>query len=79
MRDPSSAQFRAVRVVDAGGKDALCGSINAKNGFGGYVGFKPFFAEIVPVGKGFVSVPYLANQVGYEYVGARCGGLPSDP
>jgi hypothetical protein len=41
MRDPSSVQFRNVKT----GTDALCGELNAKNGFGGYVGFKPFVAH----------------------------------
>ena len=39
MRDPSSAQFRAVRKTSGG---AVCGEVNAKNAMGGYVGFSRF-------------------------------------
>ena len=39
MRDPTSAQFRNMMVFASG---AVCGEVNAKNGFGGYVGFDPF-------------------------------------
>jgi hypothetical protein len=41
--DPSSAQFRNVAVV--GGW--VCGEVNAKNRFGAYVGFKPFYGAYI--------------------------------
>lgn len=40
LKDPGSAQFRSMELK-AGGT-VLCGEINAKNSFGGYVGFRPF-------------------------------------
>lgn len=40
LKDPSSAQFAKVRLNSD--KTALCGSVNAKNAFGGYVGFREF-------------------------------------
>jgi hypothetical protein len=45
LRDPASAQFRNVAVVRAkqGLSWAFCGEVNAKNGFGGYTGFVPFY------------------------------------
>ena len=42
LKDPSSAQFQGLELK-AGGK-VLCGEINAKNSYGGYVGFRPFVA-----------------------------------
>jgi len=39
LRDPDSAHFGA--FTHAGG-DAVCGSVNAKNGFGGYSGLESF-------------------------------------
>ncbi|WP_141687427.1 hypothetical protein [Pseudomonas putida] len=36
LKDPSSAEFRNQR--------GLCGEVNSKNSFGGYVGFKKFIA-----------------------------------
>lgn len=38
--DPSSASFRNVRVSP--NQVAVCGEINAKNSYGGYVGYRPF-------------------------------------
>jgi hypothetical protein len=39
MKDPSSAQFRNVRVTPTGN---VCGEVNAKNGYGAYAGFSRF-------------------------------------
>lgn len=43
FRDPSSAQFRGVTRVTEG--DMVCGEVNAKNSYGGYVGFHRFFVD----------------------------------
>lgn len=42
LRDPGSAEFRNERITKAG---ALCGEVNAKNGMGGYVGFKKYVSH----------------------------------
>lgn len=43
LKDPSSAQFRNVKASKTDKGFALvCGEVNAKNTFGGYVGFTPF-------------------------------------
>jgi hypothetical protein len=39
MRDPSSTQFRNVVIGPTG---AVCGEVNAKNGYGAYAGFTAF-------------------------------------
>lgn len=39
LRDPSSAQYRDVQTYSEG---VVCGEYNAKNSYGGYVGFKQF-------------------------------------
>lgn len=41
LRDPASRQFRNIRNPFGG---LVCGEVNARNGFGGYTGFQPFFA-----------------------------------
>ena len=41
LRDPSSAQVRKLRRT-SDSKYGVCGEVNSKNGFGGYVGFAPF-------------------------------------
>lgn len=43
LKDPASAQFRELTMVDAG-MMVLCGEINAKNSYGAYVGFKRFYS-----------------------------------
>lgn len=61
LLDPSSAQFRKVKVAkmmdaDEGRVFAIvCGEINGKNGFGAYAGFHPFFVELNMKSKGFFS------------------------
>ena len=44
LRDPSSARFRNVGYYSGGESSAVCGEVNAKNGFGGYTGFERFVA-----------------------------------
>lgn len=52
LKDPSSLQFRnlfvAQKQIDVDGRPGftpvLCGEFNAKNSYGGYVGFKHFMA-----------------------------------
>jgi len=49
LRDLDSARFSSVQVVDFPSSDnvpagkAVCGQVNAKNGFGGYVGDRRFY------------------------------------
>lgn len=42
LRDPESADFRDVIVVHKGSDVTVCGSVNAKNGFGGFSGYSDF-------------------------------------
>jgi hypothetical protein len=42
LKDPASAQYRNLGIGDAPGTASWCGEVNARNGFGGYAGFKPF-------------------------------------
>ena len=42
LRDPESAQFMGSRVVRKNGKEGVCGFVNARNGFGGMSGDRPF-------------------------------------
>ena len=47
LRDPMSAQFREVTgyALPDGGR-IVCGELNARNGFGGYNGFAPFYVRL---------------------------------
>lgn len=46
LKDPSSAQFRNLYISFDKGETTptLCGEINAKNSYGGYVGFRRFYS-----------------------------------
>jgi hypothetical protein len=46
LTDPFSAQFRNVRVVANEQYEVVCGEMNAKNLYGGYVGFVDFVSNI---------------------------------
>lgn len=52
LKDPSSAQFRSMRFVpdknQAGSVASgfVCGELNGKNSFGGYVGFKRVYIHV---------------------------------
>jgi hypothetical protein len=41
LRDPRSAEFRKVEDYDG----LVCGEVNARNSFGGMVGFQPFYVR----------------------------------
>ena len=74
MKDPGSVQFRNVRLVSHPNGKLICGEINAKNTYGGYVGFRlfaasPLGATTLVTGGRYVEVDELAN-VGLR---AACG------
>jgi hypothetical protein len=46
LKDPGSAMFRYVKLKKFGDGEVVCGEVNAKNSYGGYVGFKRFVAGI---------------------------------
>ena len=43
LKDPDSAKFTNMVIAQGQGQKLLCGSINAKNSYGGYVGAKKFY------------------------------------
>lgn len=47
LKDPESAIFKDVKIVtNSKGEKSICGSYNAKNSYGGYVGYKGFSADV---------------------------------
>jgi len=45
LKDPSSVQYKNVGIITKkAGTKTVCGEFNAKNSYGGYVGFKYFLA-----------------------------------
>jgi hypothetical protein len=66
LKDPSSAQFRNVQLVPYKDSHVICGEVNGKNSYGGYVGFRPFVAsvtasEIARTGGRFAEIDRAAN------------------
>lgn len=42
LKDPYSARFLSVQVLGMDGLSMVCGYVNAKNSYGGYVGARQF-------------------------------------
>lgn len=47
FKDPYSANFRNVRLVDYADGKVVCGEVNSKNAYGAYIGYSPFVASVV--------------------------------
>lgn len=66
MRDPGSVQFAGVQWCPKG--NVVTGQVNAKNGFGAYVGFAPFYYR-----KPFTAVgpdAFMFDELQSDCVGA---------
>jgi hypothetical protein len=61
LRDADSATFRNIfiRRTDNDDKRAACGEVNAKNAFGGFVGFTPFVVFFTRSGDQTLKSPVL--------------------
>ena len=70
MKDPQSAQFRNIRAAmvtfeGQSPKIDVCGEMNARNAFGGYVGFKTFYGFFEDDGSfRFLSVDPANSSIG---------------
>ena len=74
LKDPESAQFRDVKVViNTLNEKAVCGEVNAKNSYGGYTGFKPFYTidgqDIKFIENSANSYQYKKNLAKYSQAG----------
>jgi len=61
FKDPSSVEFRNVKAKEFGndGDIIVCGELNAKNSYGGYIGFAEFYGH---VNKGNFSKVLAVNE-----------------
>jgi hypothetical protein len=68
LKDPMSAQFMSFSHPDPMysqyPKNTVCGMVNAKNGFGGYVGFSPFAYNVLTKTTFILSPEVLSGVVG---------------
>ncbi len=52
FKDPASAQFRGLRASQHQAGITVCGEVNGKNSYGGYIGYLPFIAYVnQPTGR----------------------------
>lgn len=59
FKDPDSAKFKWVKTNNIWGvidKSYYCGLVNGKNSYGAYVGFKPFFVNVIFKNKKIIDV-----------------------
>ena len=52
--DPPSARFGAIRAERDGDGFLVCGTVSAKNSFGGYTDQRPFIGRLVRTGARYV-------------------------
>ncbi|MGE2346598.1 hypothetical protein [Enterobacter asburiae] len=72
MKDPESTQFKSVRTVkNSLGENYVCGEVNSKNSYGGYVGFKPFAYKS---GKYVIDGSYTSADDLEFFSISSCGG-----
>jgi len=62
LKDPNSAEFSDMSIEGFRTGRLVCGVVNAKNSFGGYVGRKPFAAS--------PSIARIYEDHGYEFINA---------
>ena len=54
LKDPDSAKFSEINVYKGESGLFSCGSVNARNSYGGYTGYTPFFIYII-IGKSLLN------------------------
>jgi len=71
LKDPDSAKFLNLRMVNYYGGKLVCGNINAKNSYGGYTGYTRFVAGVL---GGFIT---KSNNKNKKMNDAYNGGINS--
>lgn len=74
LKDPDSAKFQNLRIADYEGGKVVCGELNAKNSYGGYVGFKRFVSGVTSATTYTSSSKYQnINDASNAGIRAACG------
>jgi hypothetical protein len=63
MKDPNSAELRNWHAFQSDKGLIVCGEVNSKNSYGGYVGFTHFVAHASPDGR-LLTPPALSSASG---------------
>lgn len=62
--DPFSAEYRDLRAYRLeNGETAICGRVNAKNRFGAFIGFQPFYTRYRPAGSGAAMQRFVSGAM----------------
>lgn len=72
LKDPESAQFLGtpqVAVNPKGGR-IICGALNARNSFGGYVGYEAYAVQYVPSNPAIGPIFYTGDIAAIDCQGA---------
>lgn len=66
MRDPESTRFKPEYTAykTSAGDTIVCGTVNAKNAMGGYVGYRPFYVRIRNGAVAALQVPSETDTYG---------------
>lgn len=73
LKDPDSAKWFGLQLAPPkkpGGEPSVCGWVNSKNSYGGYVGFQPF-----SVSAGMVLMWGGENDDMFRYAWQSCGNM----
>ena len=75
MKDPASVQFKDIKFGVEQDRPAVCGQMNAKNGFGGYSGYAGFYGTYDKDGKLVVVLSNAdeASAIMYASLGKSLG------
>lgn len=68
LRDPEATRYKDVFVTKSGN---VCGRVNGKNAYGGYVGYTPFY--VVADARYAVVVPHPPESVHHSGYREACG------
>lgn len=72
LKDPESARFEEPFIAaDDGQTIHVCGYVNARNSYGGYVGIKPFYALGDHLSKTFKGAAYGGEMYRAEDIGSN--------
>jgi len=80
LKDPDSAQFKWTKITRSAGAEGrvyYCGMVNAKNGYGGYTGFGPFWAWVYASPRGELLRAEMigtgSDELANKVIGEECG------
>lgn len=76
LKDADSAKFKDIqyKAGETPGAWTMCGSVNAKNAYGGYAGFERFAGFVAKDGKKVTYIVLRVGGVSDEYCASK--GMP---